>query len=517
MADDTLKMQGSDAPTVTDPGFGLSIPGAMLVFVLIVVMFWVWWSFIALNKVQTYQVLYSAGDFSTNRPVAGAGAGARQTLPASGASFSTGSDGFATLQLSDGSTLQIMPNTQLDIVDAKTNAGGDRVLTILRMLSGELVSRIARGDGRDRDVNLYSNAVAIGVRGTVFSLQEEADKARLTVTQGKVEVTGRSGDGLLVKRNEGTVILAGLGPEPVTALLPEPLLQTPAVGAGAGPEGLSLSWAALPGALGYLIEIAEDSNFNRLLRRQQVAWSSGTLTLLERDGQYFWRVAAIDERGLRGRFSSARALTHDAYYLRSRAALSQLQVGAVLKNLDRARQGLDEEIEALRNQGFSQLNAGQFAGAKETFSVVLQLKPEDRLAQNGMGQANYQLLDYRAARSRYSDALGEGDAGADAEVGLALIDVREGKFARALARMEKIIQRDPGHQGALNVAAMAAVGLDRLDQASEFVRWSLALDGTDPTALDLQRTLTDSTWATLQLPASGKIAPPEELQRKLGK
>jgi len=47
-------------------GRGLSLAGALLVFVLIVIMFWIWWSFFAINKVQTYTVLYSAGEFSVN-------------------------------------------------------------------------------------------------------------------------------------------------------------------------------------------------------------------------------------------------------------------------------------------------------------------------------------------------------------------------------------------------------------------------------------------------------------------
>jgi len=147
--------------------------------------------------------------------------------------------------------------------------------------------------------------------------------------------------------------------------------------------------------------------------------------------------------------------------------------------------------------------------------VILKLLPDDRIAKNAMGRANYQLLDYSSARSVYEEALGEGDAGIEAQVGLALLDVREGKFQNALLQMDKILQQQPTHQKALNVSAMAAIGLDRHDQAKSFVQRSLAVDDRDPTAVDLQQTLSIDTAPTLKLPANDKIALPEVIQKKL--
>ncbi len=450
--------------------------------VLLAVVAWVWWWFLALREEQGYRVLFSAGAFSGHAAAPG-------ESPAPGARLRTGDDGYATVRLGDGTVIKLMPDTALDILDARSSGDGRRFATGLRLLSGEIETEIPRDDGRRRELNLFSSSVAIGVRGTVFTLHEADDRARIMVTRGRVEATGGAGAPVAVDENQGTVVVAGQAPEPVSTL-PAPPRPDAAL---AAPDGMRLRWRAAPPQPGYLVEIAEDREFRRLVRRERVDRPEATVAPLVRDGEFFWRVAGIDARGLRGRYSDASPLRHTVYLERARAALQSLDPAAVLGHLAQSAGRLDAEVARLRERGMSALDAGDHAAARPLLETVLALRPDDTEVANALAVADYHLLDYASARARFADSARQAAPSAPGEararVGLALIDVRQGRFQAGLDGARAVLDSDPRDLGALQVAAMASVGLGRRDDALDFVRRALEVRPDDPTALALRETL----------------------------
>ncbi|MFT5446453.1 MAG: hypothetical protein ACI9DC_001620 [Gammaproteobacteria bacterium] len=87
-------------------GVGLMLLGIMVA---------VWWSFFALRDDQSVRVLFSAGTYTHEAPGV---EGSRAT----GTSLKTGRNGFVSVRLSDGSVVKRMPNTHLDIKDARSNS-----------------------------------------------------------------------------------------------------------------------------------------------------------------------------------------------------------------------------------------------------------------------------------------------------------------------------------------------------------------------------------------------------------
>ena len=97
----------------------------------------------------------------------------------------TGADGHAVFQVSDGSTFEVFPNSQ---VQFRKNPGnwGD----LLDLLVGRIRVQIQRLGGQPNPNRIYTPAAVISVRGTVFDVAvDDDDEATLVeVEEGSVEV-----------------------------------------------------------------------------------------------------------------------------------------------------------------------------------------------------------------------------------------------------------------------------------------------------------------------------------------
>jgi hypothetical protein len=84
------------------------------------------------------------------------------------------------------------------------------------------------------------------------------------------------------------------------------------------------------------------------------------------------------------------------------------------------------------------------------------------------------MLDFATARRNFGEWMKSTtvDAGslADAQVGIALINARQGKFESTLASVRTVLTLDTEHLHALNVAAMASIGLSDLDAAMQYLQ-----------------------------------------------
>jgi hypothetical protein len=96
----------------------------------------------------------------------------------------TGADGFAVLQVSDGSTFEVYPNSRVIFRDNPANWKD-----LLNLLLGRVKVHIQRLGGQPNYNKVKTPTAVISVRGTVFDVVVEDEASTLvSVEEGQVEV-----------------------------------------------------------------------------------------------------------------------------------------------------------------------------------------------------------------------------------------------------------------------------------------------------------------------------------------
>ena len=106
------------------------------------------------------------------------------TVVSPGYTIKTGSDGYAKLQVSDGSTFEVFPNSE--VVYRKTSSIGD----LLNVWLGKVKVVIQHLPGVPNPNNVTTPTALISVRGTVFDVDVEDDEGTTFVSldEGLVDV-----------------------------------------------------------------------------------------------------------------------------------------------------------------------------------------------------------------------------------------------------------------------------------------------------------------------------------------
>lgn len=139
-----------------------------------------------------------------------------------------------------------------------------------------------------------------------FWVRQDASGAKFTNYDDKRVEIAAHGDRVGLGRNEGVVIRSGEAPREKIDLLGTPRLLTPVDDGLVFNAMAVLSWEPTPSAAGYWLEVALDSNFNKMIDSVS-AISEPTFSLQNLEtGVYYWRVSALDQFGLPGPRSLAR-------------------------------------------------------------------------------------------------------------------------------------------------------------------------------------------------------------------
>jgi ferric-dicitrate binding protein FerR (iron transport regulator) len=106
------------------------------------------------------------------------------TLVNPGYTIKTGVDGYAKLQVSDGSTFEVFPNSE--VVFRKTNSIGD----LLNVWLGKVKVMIQHAPGIPNPNNVTTPTALISVRGTVFDVdvEDEDGTTFVALDEGIVDV-----------------------------------------------------------------------------------------------------------------------------------------------------------------------------------------------------------------------------------------------------------------------------------------------------------------------------------------
>jgi hypothetical protein len=118
----------------------------------------------------------------------------------------TASDGWAEVQLEDGSMIRMAPDTVVAFTDlSRASSGG--TMTTVDLDQGEAEFKIIKHDGSDFQVTVKKNTIALTHSGTFRVLSTNANPLELAVFKGEVSVRdGEGGDGVAVQKNETFVL-----------------------------------------------------------------------------------------------------------------------------------------------------------------------------------------------------------------------------------------------------------------------------------------------------------------------
>ena len=218
-----------------------------------------------------------------------------QSLP-SGAQVRVLGQGTALLLLANGTRVQLLPDSLLDLDSLRSYAQGAMHDSRLGLQRGQASIL----DNPKREPNQPLRIITPGaqavVRGTAFRVDYAAGVTRQTTLEGAVELSA-GGARVAVHQGYGSLSADGQPPLPPVQLLPKPDLA----GLVARVERLPLrlNWAAQPGARSWLVQVTPADAPLRILARSTVTEPALTLADLP-DGHYLLRVSALDAQQLQG-------------------------------------------------------------------------------------------------------------------------------------------------------------------------------------------------------------------------
>lgn len=224
----------------------------------------------------------------------------------------TGADGFATLELADGTHLIIPPDTSLDLATLRERALTGTTDRIVNLRQGEVDSEVTHATKKDDRFQIRSPSVVAGVRGTSFRVSYDGGNGStaVEVLEGAVGVdAAQGGKGApapgtplanstqLVAARYGSLTTAGGAIGGPVALLDAPDLAHPSK--VQDETAVAFDIVPVQGAGRYRVRIGRDAGLLDMIRDQRSDSPHAELGALP-DGTYFVRISAIDANGLEG-------------------------------------------------------------------------------------------------------------------------------------------------------------------------------------------------------------------------
>ena len=200
------------------------------------------------------------------------------------------------MRLPDGSTINVMENSQLGIEKLEQKPG-NFFASILRLISGQLEAHKAKYPEGQADLKIQTRSATLGVRGTHFRMQQQDNCSFAEIETGLVSFDAdKTPQSLALAGGEGSVADGEHAAE-VIPLLPAPTF--PALPALLEMSELEWIMPEMVGATAYAGELAQDEEFSKGVASVHGEGRSILIKNLQ-DGQYWLRLRAVDSHGLQG-------------------------------------------------------------------------------------------------------------------------------------------------------------------------------------------------------------------------
>jgi hypothetical protein len=237
-------------------------------------------------------------------------AASERSLLQPGDQIRTGSSGTAQLVYFDGAVMTISPGTLLEIQELYRDGARRQQRVSERLAWGRLQAQTQGNNGIETVHEVSTDTASVRARDRAdFQVSHD----RETRSSEVVAITGRvslESEGREVELEESTRVALDRGRiVDSSTLLDPPRLLAPADQKTfvAPRESLvELAWSSIDEAAAYHVQLSDRPLFSHLIAElQRVVQTSVDLPPLP-PGSYYWRIAAVDEHGHRGRWSDVR-------------------------------------------------------------------------------------------------------------------------------------------------------------------------------------------------------------------
>lgn len=216
----------------------------------------------------------------------------------------TGAQGQASIELADGSVLQVHPHSQVQLQQTQAHESVGLLRATWQVLRGRVTSWVRPNQPEPKPRHQVRTPQAVlAVRGTEFRVQVAERLTRAETLSGKVAISAASSaqplPAQLLTAREGLLIGTRGSALSSRAL---PLLPAPHIDAARQHFErplVKLDAQAVPGAKGYHFQVAHDAQFRQIVHEQSTQEPSLRTAALP-DGELHWRVRARDANGLEG-------------------------------------------------------------------------------------------------------------------------------------------------------------------------------------------------------------------------
>ncbi len=221
----------------------------------------------------------------------------------------TRSGGTAEIRFADGTLFNVRPDSLITIEESTQNPVSRQQRVALSIQSGQAnFTTATRGVLGTTTISTPTLRTTVQ-RETAGSMQvEESGATGLRIFRGAGEAQTKSGQRINLTSNEGVRVDAAGAAGPKTSLPVVPQLTAPPNQTEFSfpdlAQGITLLlWNPVPGAAGYRVMVDYSAAFARpLYDRQRQGVTQMELRGLEA-GSYYWKVAAVDTKGVEGAFS----------------------------------------------------------------------------------------------------------------------------------------------------------------------------------------------------------------------
>lgn len=214
---------------------------------------------------------------------------------ATNANLETPAGASVRMTLPDGSTLNMLQNTQLQAKELGRKPLGEYFSAVFRLVTGRIDAIKKKYPDGQSPLRIQAMHGTIGVRGTHFRMGQEGENTLAEIENGLVSF-GNEKSSIPLGAAEGSVA-DGVHPPAVIQLLAAPTF--PVLPETFAPDVISFTMPDMRGAVAYRGEVAKDEGFQELLAPVSSDSAAIHISALQ-DGQYWMRLRAVDAHGLQG-------------------------------------------------------------------------------------------------------------------------------------------------------------------------------------------------------------------------
>ncbi|WP_428236673.1 hypothetical protein [Gracilimonas sp.] len=211
-------------------------------------------------------------------------------------------ESYATLSFTDGSDIQVNPNTIAVIRKSRIDKLNNASDTEITLEDGGLLAKLSAA-GKDRSTYVLNAGPSRTELKTqnFYAETEGVERAKLSNYDGEAIINSNDIT-ITIQKNQGTIVEEGKDPLQPVELLPAPELDWSSADTLINEEELLFAFREIDDAANYRVQYSNSPNFDGQLTEVTTTETAVNIENLPM-GMTYVRVQATDQLGLRGPFS----------------------------------------------------------------------------------------------------------------------------------------------------------------------------------------------------------------------